>query len=77
MRRADTKLVVTRPALTTLANMTPPTERNVQDKRGVMAWTYEMKPGEEREIRTGFRLRWPGDRELVLEPQGGLRPMVR
>jgi uncharacterized protein (TIGR02231 family) len=59
-----------------LPNMTPPTERNVQDKRGVLAWTYEMKPGEEREIRMGFRLRWPGDRELVLEPQG-TRPMAR
>jgi uncharacterized protein (TIGR02231 family) len=47
---------------------TPPTERNIQDKRGVLAWTFDYKPGEEREIRHGFRLRWPGDRELVLEP---------
>jgi uncharacterized protein (TIGR02231 family) len=52
-----------------LANMTPPTERNPQDKRGVVAWTYDYRPGEEREIRHGFRMRWPGDRELVLEPQ--------
>jgi uncharacterized protein (TIGR02231 family) len=52
-----------------LANMTPPTERNPQDKRGIVAWTYEYKPGEEREIRHGYRMRWPGDRELVLEPQ--------
>jgi Domain of unknown function (DUF4139) len=58
----------------TLPNMTPPTERNPQDRRGVVGWTYEYKPGEEREIRHGFRMRWPGDRELVLEPQAGPTP---
>jgi Domain of unknown function (DUF4139) len=54
----------------TLPNMTPPTERNPQDRRGVVAWTHDYKPGEEREIRHGFRMRWPGDREIMLEPQG-------
>jgi uncharacterized protein (TIGR02231 family) len=53
-----------------LPNTTPPTERNLQDKRGVIGWTWEYKPGEEKEIRHGFRMRWPGDRELVLEPTG-------
>ncbi|MGL5115669.1 MAG: mucoidy inhibitor MuiA family protein [Beijerinckiaceae bacterium] len=52
-----------------LNTTTPPTERNVKDRRGVMAWTYDYKPGEEREIRVGFRMRWPNDREIVLEPQ--------
>jgi uncharacterized protein (TIGR02231 family) len=52
-----------------LANMTPATEKTVQDKRGVMGWTYDYKPGEEKEIRSGFRIRFPNDRELVLEPQ--------
>ena len=52
-----------------MANGTPPTERNLQDRRGVLAWAYDYKPGEEREIRHGYRIRWPGDRELVLEPQ--------
>lgn len=47
---------------------TPPTERNIADKRGVIAWSYDYKPGEEKEIRHGFRIRWPGDRELMLEP---------
>jgi uncharacterized protein (TIGR02231 family) len=52
-----------------IPNMTPATEKTVQDKRGVMGWTYDYKPGEEKEIRNGFRMRWPNDRELVLEPQ--------
>jgi uncharacterized protein (TIGR02231 family) len=60
-----------------LPNMTQPTERNPQDKRGVVVWTYDYKPGEEKEIRHGFRLRWPGDRELVLEPQAGPTPIPR
>ena len=50
-----------------LANITPPTEKTVQDKRGVSAWTYDLKPGEEKEIRVGYRIRWPSDRELVFE----------
>jgi uncharacterized protein (TIGR02231 family) len=56
-----------------LATMTPATEKTVQDKRGVMGWTYDYKPGEEKEIRTGYRIRFPNDRELIFEPQ----PLVR
>ncbi len=57
----------------TIPNMTPPTEKNLQDKRGVLAWSYDYRPGEEKEIRHGFRMRWPNDRELVLEPQAVIR----
>lgn len=60
-----------------LPGMTQPTERNLQDKRGVIAWTYDYKPGEEKEIRHGFRMRWPGDRELVLESVGFPVPILR
>lgn len=52
-----------------IASTTPPTEPAVRDRRGVMAWTYEYRPGEEREIRIGYRLRWPADRRIVLEPE--------
>jgi uncharacterized protein (TIGR02231 family) len=50
-----------------MANSTPPTERNPKDRRGVLHWASEYKPGEEREIRHGYRMRWPNDREVVLE----------
>ena len=56
-----------------IPTMTPATEKTVQDKRGVMGWTYDYKPGEEKELRNGFRMRWPNDRELVLE----LQPLAR
>ncbi len=57
----------------TIPNMTVPTEKNLQDKRGVLAWSYDYKPGEEKEIRHGFRMRWPNERELMLEPQAVVR----
>lgn len=48
-----------------LATNTAATERVVQDRRGVMGWTHDYSPAEKREIRLGWRLRWPADRELV------------
>ncbi len=57
-----------------LPTNTAPTERQVAgpgDRRGVMAWTHDYAPGEKREIRLGWRLRWPADRELIGAPRGG------
>jgi uncharacterized protein (TIGR02231 family) len=48
-----------------LPTNTAPTERNVQDRRGVMAWTHDYQPNERREVRLGWRMRWPADRDLV------------
>jgi uncharacterized protein (TIGR02231 family) len=50
-----------------LRETTPPIERTVTDKRGVMAWTWDYAPGEQKEIRLAYRVKWPGDRELVYE----------
>jgi uncharacterized protein (TIGR02231 family) len=47
-----------------LAGMTPPTEKALRDRRGVVGWSYEYKPGEQREIQHGYRIAWPADREL-------------
>jgi uncharacterized protein (TIGR02231 family) len=55
----------------TLPATTPPTEKAVADKRGVVAWTYDYQPGETREIRVAYRLKWHGDRTLVFRPQRG------
>ncbi len=48
-----------------LATNTVPTEKIVQERRGVMGWTHDYAPSEKREVRLGWRLRWPADRELV------------
>jgi len=44
---------------------TTPTERDVRDRRGVLAWSFEAAPGETKEIRLGWRLRWPADKTVV------------
>ncbi|MEL6980511.1 MAG: mucoidy inhibitor MuiA family protein [Pseudomonadota bacterium] len=45
-----------------------PSERNVEGARGVMAWTFELDPGEAREIAFGYDLSWPEGREIYLRP---------
>jgi len=42
-----------------LAGMTAPDERNVDKKRGIMAWTRELKPDASDSINFGFRVTWP------------------
>ena len=42
-----------------LADTTPATETDVEDRRGVLAWTYTYKPGEEREIAFGYAVQYP------------------
>jgi uncharacterized protein (TIGR02231 family) len=46
---------------------TPPTEKTVADKRGVMSWTYDYAPGQTHEIHLAYRMKWPGDREVTSE----------
>jgi uncharacterized protein (TIGR02231 family) len=52
-----------------LRETTPPVERTVEDKRGVMAWTWDYAPGEQKEIRLAYRVKWPAERELMYEPR--------
>jgi uncharacterized protein (TIGR02231 family) len=45
---------------------TPPTDKQVGDKRGVMSWTLDLKPGEAKDVRFAYRMKWPADREIVI-----------
>lgn len=47
---------------------TPPTARDVRDRRGVLEWSFDAQPGEVREIRLGWRVRWPKDKALQYAP---------
>ncbi len=47
---------------------TPPSEKTVADKRGVMAWNFDLAAGESKEFRLAYRLKWPADRDVVLQP---------
>jgi uncharacterized protein (TIGR02231 family) len=48
-----------------LPSSTQPTQKDARDQRGVMAWTMDIPAGEAREIKFGWRVRWPGDRTVV------------
>jgi uncharacterized protein (TIGR02231 family) len=47
---------------------TPPTTSNLRDRRGVLEWAFEAKPGEARDIAFAWRLRWPKDKGIVMTP---------
>jgi uncharacterized protein (TIGR02231 family) len=53
-----------------LPSTTPPTTTNLRDKRGVLQWAFEMKPGEARDIALAWRVRWPKDKGVVMLPSG-------
>ena len=49
---------------------TPPTATNLRDRRGVLEWAFEAKPGETRDIAFAWRVRWPKDKGVVMTPAG-------
>jgi uncharacterized protein (TIGR02231 family) len=53
-----------------LPSTTPPTATNLRDKRGVLEWAFEAKPGEARDIAFAWRVRWPKDKGVVMTPSG-------
>ena len=53
-----------------LPSTTPPTTTNVRDKRGVLEWVFEAKPGEVKDISFAWWVRWPKDKGVVMLPAG-------
>lgn len=49
---------------------TPPTARDIRDRRGVLEWSFEAKPGEVKDINFAWRIRWPKDKSVVIAPAG-------
>ena len=49
---------------------TQPTASNIRDKRGVLEWSFDAKPGEARDINFAWRVRWPKDKGVVMTPSG-------
>lgn len=48
-----------------LIGKTPPTRRDVDDKRGVLAWEAQLQPDEERQIEFGYRVSWPAGKRVI------------
>jgi uncharacterized protein (TIGR02231 family) len=55
-------------AVEMLPATTPPTEHNVRDRRGVVAWTFDAPAGEARDIKLAWRVSWPAAKAIVFEP---------
>ena len=53
-----------------LAATTPPTARDVRDRRGVLEWAFDAAPGEARDIKLAWRVRWPADKSVVYGGRG-------
>jgi uncharacterized protein (TIGR02231 family) len=53
-----------------LSSTTPPTATNVRDRRGVLEWAFDAKPGEVKDIAFAWRVRWPKDKAVVMMPAG-------
>jgi uncharacterized protein (TIGR02231 family) len=53
-----------------LSSSTPPTSSNLRDRRGVLEWAFEAKPGESKDIGFAWRVRWPKDKGVVMTPGG-------
>jgi uncharacterized protein (TIGR02231 family) len=53
-----------------LPSTSPPTATNLRDRRGVLEWAFDAKPGEVREISFAWRVRWPKDKGVVMMPAG-------
>ena len=48
-------------------NTTPPTEKIVNDRRGVMGWTFDLAPNAGKDIILAYRMKWPADREVTFD----------
>ena len=42
-----------------------PTKRDIDDKRGMLAWEMKLEPEEERVIEFGYRVTWPAAERIV------------
>lgn len=49
---------------------TPPTAKDIRDRRGVLEWSFDAKPGEVKDINFAWRVRWPKDKSMVIVPSG-------
>lgn len=47
--------------VTTLSGMTPASQANLERRRGVLAWNFELEPKAEKLIKHGYKITWPKD----------------
>jgi uncharacterized protein (TIGR02231 family) len=50
--------------ITEMSQMTPPTEKNLNMRRGVMAWRFDLAPKTENTIKFGYKVTWPQNMQV-------------
>jgi uncharacterized protein (TIGR02231 family) len=48
-----------------LLGKSAPTKRDLDDKRGVLAWEMTLQPDEEKAVEFGYRVTWPGAKKIT------------
>jgi uncharacterized protein (TIGR02231 family) len=48
-----------------LLGRTQPTRRDVEDKRGILAWDMKLEPDEEKAVEFGYRVSWPAAKKVT------------
>jgi uncharacterized protein (TIGR02231 family) len=48
-----------------LLGKSAPTKRDLDDKRGVMAWEMSLQPDEEKAVEFGYRITWPAAKKIT------------
>jgi uncharacterized protein (TIGR02231 family) len=47
-----------------LAQMTPPTEKDLDKRRGVMAWRFDLESKAENTVKFGYKVTWPQNMQV-------------
>lgn len=47
-----------------MAQMTPPTEKNWNKRRGVMAWSFDLDSKGEKTLKFGYKITWPQNMQV-------------
>ncbi len=50
--------------VTPMAQMTPPTEKDLNKRRGVMAWRFDLAQKAENTIKFGYKVAWPQNMQV-------------
>ena len=54
-----------------LANTVPPTVRDVEDKKGLLAWDLKLDAGQSQDLAFGYQVSWPNGQSVYYEQHPG------
>ena len=50
-----------------LPGTTPPSRKNLEDKRGIFAWDFDLKAGQEKQIDLAYKVVWPKEEKIYYQ----------